>query len=91
MLTLASEKHIGESPVVYPGFLATRPARSPTHEHPHLRRVQIAPRESGRSNDPAKGSTVDAVTAVDKAPAVWTGFEASYWVELLEKGGARSA
>ena len=34
---------------------------------------------------PEKGSTVDAVTALDTAPAVWTGFEASYWAGLLQE------
>jgi nucleotide-binding universal stress UspA family protein len=34
---------------------------------------------------PENGSTVEAVTALDTAPAVWTGFEASYWVGLLDK------
>ena len=34
---------------------------------------------------PENESTVEAVTALDTAPAVWTGFEASYWVGLLEK------
>ena len=34
---------------------------------------------------PENGSTVDAVTAPHTGPAVWTGFEASYWAGLLEK------
>lgn len=34
---------------------------------------------------PENGSTVDAVTALHTGPAVWTGFEASYWAGLLEK------
>ena len=34
---------------------------------------------------PETESTVQAVTALDTAPAVWTGFQASYWVGLLEK------
>ena len=32
-----------------------------------------------------ENATVDAVTALDTTPAVWTGFGASYWAGLLEK------
>ena len=33
---------------------------------------------------PIDASTIDAVTALDTTPAVWTGFEAGKWAELLE-------
>jgi nucleotide-binding universal stress UspA family protein len=32
---------------------------------------------------PSEGSSVDAVTALDTRPAVRTGFEAAYWVDVL--------
>jgi nucleotide-binding universal stress UspA family protein len=34
---------------------------------------------------PELGSTIEAVTAVDTAPAVWTGFAAADWAGLLEQ------
>ena len=36
---------------------------------------------------PESGSRVEAVTAVDTAPAVWTGFAAADWAALLEQEG----
>lgn len=33
---------------------------------------------------PIDASTIEAVTALDTTPAVWTGFEAGKWAELLE-------
>jgi nucleotide-binding universal stress UspA family protein len=36
---------------------------------------------------PEDGSRIEAVTAVDTAPAVWTGFAAAGWADLLEQEG----
>jgi nucleotide-binding universal stress UspA family protein len=36
---------------------------------------------------PETGSRIEAVTAVDTAPAVWTGFAAADWVDLLQQEG----